>query len=862
MTAQAHSQSSSTDSKLIQSVYVQPDIRRGRITVYVNTSSAYSVTIAVPELDILVDAKSGRTVIPVDGFVHWTPDTPHQYSLICANPASEETYTVSFGMREFTVKENRFFFNGRPMYIKGVDGTAIMRNSPSSDTERLEMKSCFGSLKDAGYNLIRVSISDLTRDALAIADEIGLLVEVEFKESVELAGIQEFRNHPSVVTWNLLNLSDVDINTVLEADPSRLYLYRDSFSNTPCCVRPYRDDHQRIETFSLSHQAPVSRGSQSFCQHIGDHVVLSYVTHLNVGELTLDDAVALDAELLKRELDKIATGGANLKKKTRLLGLGNTRSLVDSIRTNGNVAGYCVGISDIGNTLRSLSDSLRIVNQAVALKLNHVAIRPLIYIPQKNLVPRQETPVKVHFLNEAKLEGRADLSLQVIGPTNQVLWKKKRGVRLPKSGKLIWEGDIAASGSTGKHRFVVRITQNFQQIAEASVDFFVYKPVVRWDGTINLLDPDKRWSDVCSNYVSALEFKSAMHIIPPITNSIRAYPDNDLAQILGQVNEGAVALFFQPPHDWNDFAQSIDPELKATPLVTNTVETAQIHYAKTHPVFDSLPSRTVMGATYGELMPAVTFQETSDEDICGAYRGTSFEVDERWGSNILVKKYGSGRIVFISLPIMEQLGQNPVADHLFVNLIKHFVRRSVPSQDGSFAVHQLSVEWIRQQRQDFTQHWAILGMFPWSPDAAKAPVYPPEESIDLTATYPGWYQALYWKSWFPVHKGGFKVDLDKALGPEFVDGETDDYGIAYAYAEVIGETRGEIRLVVDRKVRMAVYMNNTLVYSPENDDDDPTVYMKLGKNIVLVKLYKTPGPFSFKVNFETKKDVVRYRWWK
>ncbi|MFP6595979.1 MAG: hypothetical protein VCC01_00855, partial [Candidatus Hydrogenedentota bacterium] len=81
--------------------------------------------------------------------------------------------------------------------------------------------------------------------------------------------------------------------------------------------------------------------------------------------------------------------------------------------------------------------------------------------------------------------------------------------------------------------------------------------------------------------------------------------------------------------------------------------------------------------------------------------------------------------------------------------------------------------------------------------------------------------------------------------------------------EVIGETRGEMRLVVDPNTRMDVWMNGSLVYSSvDSGDDEPSVYMKLGKNTVLVKLYKAPGPFRFKLAFEAKKDPVRYRWWK
>lgn len=869
MTSETESQSPSKDSVLIQSLYVQPDIRRGRITVYVDTASPCKIQLSIPELGVSCDANPGKNTMPMDGFDSWTPEQPKTYELSCSAESGDgcsESCSLTFGMREFSVKEDRFFFNSRPLYVKGMDCTGIRGHAPLGDAQREEISTCFQSLKDAGFNLIRVSVSDLTSDLLTLADAIGLLVEVEFRSGTELDGIAMFRNHPSTVCWNLLAVEKPDVATVQETDPSRVCLYSDSRTGDARCVRPYRDDDPRIDVLSIAHRAPANRRSQSYCQHTGDASTLSYVTHLEVGGLALDEAGsgALDRDLLDRELNKIIPDGVKLPGRVQAIGVSNLQCLVDSIRTNGSIAGYCVSVRDAAARRDAdVSEAVREITPLTALKLNQAPTRPLITIGRNNLVPREEMPVKVHFLNEDKLEGRADLSLQVVGPTNQVLWKKKRGVRLPKSGRLLWEGAIAASGSTGKHRFIVRIMQNMRCISEASVDFFVYPPVDKWDRTVNLLDPEKRWGDVCTSLVSSLEFKSPMHIIPPINNSIRAYPDNDLAQILGQVNEGAVALFFQPPQDWNDFARHIDPELEATSVQANSVYPSLVHYAKSHPVFDSLPSRSIMGATYGQLMPTVTFQELSEEDICGCYRGGSSGEDACWGSNILVKKYGSGQIVFISLPIMEQLGQNPVADHLFVNLIKHFVRRSIPSQEGSFSVHQRSVEWIRQQRQDFTQNWALLGMFPYTPDVAKAPAYPPEDSVELDGTYPGWYRALSWKSWFPIQRDGYEIDMDEALGPEFVCGPTSDYGIAYAYAEVIGETRGEMRLVVDPNTRMDVWMNGSLVYSSVNSgDDEPSVYMKLGKNTVLVKLYKAPGPFRFKLAFEAKKDPVQYRWWK
>jgi hypothetical protein len=76
-------------------------------------------------------------------------------------------------------------------------------------------------------------------------------------------------------------------------------------------------------------------------------------------------------------------------------------------------------------------------------------------------VLRQEVPVTVLLANEAKLEGFGEISLQLTGPTGQVLWKKKRGIsKIPKHGKELWEGIIAASGSSGPHRFTVRLIKD------------------------------------------------------------------------------------------------------------------------------------------------------------------------------------------------------------------------------------------------------------------------------------------------------------------------------------------------------------------------------------------------------------------
>lgn len=848
MSSQSNSSTTTQDSTSPSPIYIQPDIRRNRIAVRVNVDDSATVELKIPELNFSQEGQPGKNVFSLEEYTAWSPGEPTLYTLECtisiAGQASQ-TISTSFGMREFTVKENRFFFNNRPLYIKGFDCTGWSSDELTTDA--------LDSLSSSGFNLIRVS-PDAAGDVLINhADKIGMLAEVEFGSASDLDAIAKLRNHPSVVAWDLLNLEEVDLSKIHDDDPSRVIYHCNPETDHACILRPYHDDAQEVDFIALEHIGVTNRATSNYVSRMGSGDVLSYVRSLTIGRLALDGKTEsdLDAEVATRELERIFANASELTTKTADLKRIALGEVIDSLRTNTLIAGYCLA-----------SGASAEVSTLEALAPNQGQTHLMVQLAQNNLIPRQETQVKVHFLNEDKLDGRADLSLQVVGPTNQVLWKKKRGVRLPKSGKLIWEGSIAASGSPGPHRFVVRVMQNMRRIAEASVDFFVYPKGAPWDRAINLLDPRDRWKDACSKLVSRIEFTAPIHVIPPISNTIRAYPDNELAQILGQVQAGSVALFFEPPSDWNEFAELIDPVLLATQRPANQACPPTYHYAKVHPVFDELPSRCLMGATYNDVIPTTTFVEGSDEDICGSVSHSDSHDGSLWGNNILVKRYGSGRIVFISLPIMENLGENPIADHLFLNLLKHFVRRSVPSAEGTLSVHQSSVEWIRHQRQDFTHLWAVIGMFPYSPWASEVPVYPPQDVVDLNATYPGWYEAITWKSVHATAKRDYRIDIDAELGPQFSGSATEDYGIAYAYAEIVGDTRGQMRLVPKSTVPMEVYLNGSLVYSPESDEEEPTVYVKLAKNTVLVKMYKQPGPCTFQLDLEQLKEPVKYRWWR
>ncbi|MCH7910974.1 MAG: hypothetical protein IIB38_15335, partial [Candidatus Hydrogenedentes bacterium] len=482
--------------------------------------------------------------------------------------------------------------------------------------------------------------------------------------------------------------------------------------------------------------------------------------------------------------------------------------------------------------------------------------RAAVRLQRTSVRVREEIRVRVEIINRGKIDGRGDLSLQVVGPTNQVLWKKKRGVKIPAHGRELWEGTVSASGSPGRHTFIAKVFAESGPIAEGSMDFFVYPATSPYARDICILDPDHRWTARCRALAADVSLTAPVHIVPRLANTIRAYPDNDLAHVLGQVRQGAVALIFGPPDDWNAFADLIGAELRATSRLTAGTRAPCFHYIRSHPVFDGLPTRGLMRQEYRYVYPVKTFDEHSDEDICGTIYGgpKTDDTPSHWGTDILVRKYGEGRLVFTHLRILEHLGEDPVADRIFVNMLNHFSRRSVPSR-GTVPIHQPSVEWLRRERSERVHRWTVIGVFANRDDKGLDTVYPPEQELNFDATYPGWYDVAIWKPWYSTEHTGHRIDLQDAFSPPYQAGPRCDYGTGYAYAELHSEARATITLRIGVRNAMRVWLNGSILYeSREATTQDGlrvqecACSLKQGRNTILVKVAKVPGPFEFSMD--------------
>lgn len=103
--------------------------------------------------------------------------------------------------------------------------------------------------------------------------------------------------------------------------------------------------------------------------------------------------------------------------------------------------------------------------------------------------------------------------------------------------------------------------------------------------------------------------------------------------------------------------------------------------AKAHPIFDGLQAKAILDwYYYGQVIPHFVFdgQDTPDEVVAAAF-AVGYGVPDiapSYASGILlgVYRFGEGRFIVNTFPILDQLDRQPAADRLLLNLIKYASR--------------------------------------------------------------------------------------------------------------------------------------------------------------------------------------------
>jgi len=858
------------------------------------------ITLAAPENATIQVTSSGKSAevegtiqsfqLPLTDHKPWSLEEPTLHEVearIDVEGVPTDLWSKRFGHAEFNERDCRLTLNGKPVYLKGICYDPVF-SVALEGRDLLELAQAdVAFLKDHGFNALLCSAPP-PRALLQAADEAGMLVGIEIPEALVTdesleALVDAYTEHPSLAFWRVV-ARDTEIRDRLRnADPDRLLLAFDPATDLAHFSRPHQTQWEPFEDLSVPLAAPVDYREESYCRHAGDARRLSLVTSFGypapgpafAAPVPGAEALAsnLEAAVQERALDRVFGDLPSFVRAASTPQCDVARLQMDAFRGNTRLAGYFYaryadphpaassGIVDAARQPKLVAGTVKLVQRP---------LRPLIQMSSTNLSPRAEATVSVVMANEMKLEERADLVLLVVGPTNQVLWKKRRSIKIVRHGKELWSGAIAASGSTGPHRLVVRLVRGSDILAEASQDFLVVEPPEKAPVKVHLLDPRKLWVRNVQKWCLNGNPMAPIHLIPRLANTIRAYPENELLQIFAQIKGGAAGIVLGPPRDWNDLVAQFDPGLALDQSGQAQDDAVLLQYAKLHPLFEGLPNRCMLRQPYRQVAPRQWFEESVIEESSGGWvlpddASAAPEQPPVFANGIVTRRHGSGRILFLHHRFLDALEDDPVAARFFVNLITFVERRSVPPSQP-LAVDRAAVEWLRRERLHQTRRWAVLGTFPNDRNEGHDEAYPPEAAINLEERCPGTYEVLKWRNWHSVAAQDHRIDLDALLSPLKNSIPARDHGTAYAYAEFTSDIRHEARVTLRSPNALKVWMNGTMLFAgdePALPQAEVPSYIKLGKNTMLVKCSKGPGPFWFELDlFSESGKPLQITWWR
>lgn len=234
-----------TDEIYVSDVFIEPKISDNTATFHMELehagektrSAQVEVTIrsarepdrTIARMNKALNIKPGQTkqswTLNIPEVQYWSPDDPHLYRVdisVAYGGVVSDRWSTRFGMREFTIRDKRFYLNGKPIYLKATFFEGVYPTKLAyPDSREMAMRE-IQLAKEAGFNMIRPWRKPPPLMWLDLCDEMGVMTVgsmaiecMDFPfESARLPGwvenevresILRDRNRTCVVQWELFN---------------------------------------------------------------------------------------------------------------------------------------------------------------------------------------------------------------------------------------------------------------------------------------------------------------------------------------------------------------------------------------------------------------------------------------------------------------------------------------------------------------------------------------------------------------------------------------------------------------------------------------------------------------------------------
>ena len=385
-------------------------------------------------------------------------------------------------------------------------------------------------------------------------------------------------------------------------------------------------------------------------------------------------------------------------------GLANKR-LLEATRSNPNVIGYCVhalaaGDWIVGAGLLDLWRNPKTKVYEMTKEANQQQIVTLRVIPRNNYVGENPT-VEVNGVNE-KNKINAKIHFKVFDSSGNIVVDKKIKKPLIQGVTSYLNEEINMSGHQGTFQAYVALQDDKGNlIAKNSFDFDIFEPVsMENSAAIQIIDPEGSLKSfftqkkiafvdfdpknptnelIISGLVPKSNKKSFINQLKKAKNLVKIGTDLIVLDIPGNT----------PPYFNRKFESNETSGLPFSANLLNKGNTLGLwagrpHMVKSHPVFNGLPTGIIMQEIYQNIHPKTTMMMQKGNIISGVVSYDHFKnVDQMlrhypgpgdawFGANLLETKHVKGHMLLSTFDLINNLGKDPVAEHILYNMIKYY----------------------------------------------------------------------------------------------------------------------------------------------------------------------------------------------
>lgn len=409
------------------------------------------------------------------------------------------------------------------------------------------------------------------------------------------------------------------------------------------------------------------------------------------------------AALVKTGFDKVYPDVQDFYlEQQKMHGIANKR-MIEASRLNPTVKGYCIhalvgGDWVLGAGLLDLWRNPKTLVYDMTKEGNQKQIVPIRILP-RNIYAEQGATLEIHGVNELPAE-KATVTVKIKSKRGRQVFKKTFTSNFESGISELFSTKLNTEKYKGSYNVLVEVKNNKGKVIASnyqSFDVLTAKQLATPEHQIAVVDPEGRLTKYLNakgiNHIPFSEnlSKDIPVFVGKVINKNKDYK-KQVEDVKEHVKKGGYAVILEVAgKKIPGFGRELK-EVKAEDLPfgaemhgkwpTRGGWAAKSHIVAKHPIFKDLPTKQIMHGAYENVHPVSSMSKQEGTYIAGMigydhfpnneimrrhYNGTG---EVWWAADILEAPIGEGKMLLSTMQIVENLGKDPVADKLLLNMIE------------------------------------------------------------------------------------------------------------------------------------------------------------------------------------------------